>query len=223
MSTVLRPELPEPTARIALLPVHRGYPVPWFVCWLDENGDPVRTGEGEPDFRVLAPGAAARAHADSLCWICGGRLGRYRAFLAGAMCAVNRTSAEPPSHVDCAEWSVRACPFLTRPHMRRREAGLPEVEEVPGIMLTRNPGVAVVWITNRYTTFRDSDGGMLFRFGDPDRVLWFSEGREATRAEVEESINSGLPALVELAEKQGPIAVRFLERARTAATELLPR
>lgn len=222
MTDLLRPELPEPTARIERLPVHRGYPVPWFVAWLDNDGSPTGRGEGTPDFRVLAPRARMEAHRDSLCWICGGHLGAHRAFVAGPMCAVNRTSGEPPSHVDCAEWAVRACPFMVRPAMRRREAGLPDdVETLPGIALDRNPGVSLIWVTRRYRV-RPTDDGFLFDMGDPERVEFYAEGRPATRAEVEASLESGLPALRDLADLQGPRAVKMLDAYVERTRELLP-
>ena len=34
---------------------------------------------------------------------------------------MNRTSAEPPSHRDCAEFAVKACPFLTQRELTRRK------------------------------------------------------------------------------------------------------
>lgn len=218
----LRPELPPTTVRIEQLPVHRGYPVPWFVAWLNDAGDPVGRGHGTPDFRILYPGAVADAIRYRRCWICGGRLGQNTAFVVGPMCAVNRTSSEPPSHVDCAEWAARACPFLTRPKMTRREAGLPETEKPAGIMLERNPGVALVWVTRRYHAFGAITGGVLFNMGTPERVVFYAEGRLATRAEIEASIESGLPALRELAEQQGGYALRALDECVARARELLP-
>ena len=64
-----------------------GYPVPWFVDWID----------GKPDFRVMDGRKYDRAIKHDLCWLCGQTLGRFKVFTAGPMCAVNRTSGEPPS------------------------------------------------------------------------------------------------------------------------------
>lgn len=230
--SVLRPELQRPIPdRIAALPVHRGYPVPWFVEWIVyEDGHPVPApiGEGEPEFRIMsAQRFRQAARTLDLCWVCGGKLGAHKAFVIGPMCAVNRTSAEPPSHRECAEWSARNCPFLTRPHMRRRDAGLPEGVDhenpnTAGIMLTRNPGVAMVWVTRRPGYKRDPGGGLLFDIGDPDSVSWWCEGREATRAEVQHSIDTGLPALEEVAREDGLPALRELARFVKRAEALLP-
>lgn len=217
-----RPELPPMPARIAALPVERGYPVPWFVAWLYEDGEPAPIGSGAPDFRVLRPFAVADAYRDQRCWVCGGRLGVHRTFVVGPMCAINRTSAEPPSHEECASWSARACPFLARPHMVRRQNTLPsDAQPAPGLALDRNPGVTMLWTTRNYRPFRVDDS-VLFRLGDPERVAFLARGREATRAEVIESIESGIPALRRVAKKQGPHAEAALRALTAKAMLLLP-
>jgi hypothetical protein len=97
----IRPDLPTPLpSGVARLPRRRGYPVPWFVGWIG----------GEPEFRMADSEKLALAVRRSLCWVCGDPIVGLRAYLVGPMCAVNRTSAEPPSHVRCADWSARACP-----------------------------------------------------------------------------------------------------------------
>lgn len=220
---VLRPELPADLPnRMTKLPVDRGYPVPWFAAWLDEHGNPQPRGVGTPDFRVVYPGAVLYAHQFSRCWVCGGGLGRYRAFVIGPMCAVNRTSSEPPCHVDCADWSARACPFLVRPHMVRREAGMPEEAVEPsGTMLRRNPGVAMVWTTTQYK-LRAIPDEVLFWIGYPESVAFYTEGRPSTRDEVMHSITTGLPALRDLADAQGGRAPEQLEKMLVDALELVP-
>lgn len=221
--TDVRSELPPTPTRIALLPVHRGYPVPHFVAWTDGADPPTElpVGEGAPDFRILRAGAVARSHNDRRCWICGQPRGVWGAFVGGPMCAISRTSAEPPSHRECAEWAVRACPFLVRPHMKRREGGLPEDATMPGIGIMRNPGASFVWVTRIYFPFGDGKGGVLFRMGDPESVEWYAEGRPATRGEVEASVESGLPLLREVAEAQ-PGGVDQLDREVAAFERLLP-
>jgi hypothetical protein len=118
-----------------------------------------------------------------------------RAFTIGPMCAVNRTSSEPPSHLECSRFSARNCPFLTRPRMKRvGEENLPcGAVTAAGEMIKRNPGVALVWVTKRYEAFPDGKGGTLFDIGEPHAVEWYAQGREASRAEVLESIETGLP------------------------------
>src|SRR5215813_14608572 len=127
-------DIPMPD-RMRRLPISsEGYPVPWFVA----------SPKGKPDFRVVNTGAPGRAIRANLCWICGQTLGRFRAFVIGPMCAVNRVSSEPPSHRDCAEYAVKACPHLSHPAAKRNEKGLSEEmlsSFIGGHGLTHNPGV----------------------------------------------------------------------------------
>lgn len=206
------------TPRIAKLPVNEnGYRVPWFVCWID----------GKPDFRIIRPGGPVIAHRDGLCWICGEKMGAYKTFVIGPMCAINRVSAEPPMHKDCAIYSVKACPFMTRPDMRRRPVDENVgTQDAAGTMIERNPGVSLLWTTKRYEMFKVPPGhgqeGYLFEIGDPVGVEWYTEGRPSTREEVLTSIKSGYPLLEEMARKEGLSALDALERQTRDAMRLLP-
>jgi hypothetical protein len=218
-------ELPPLPARMTRLPRdHRGFPVPWFVQWY-KDGKPGDHGVGEPDFRVADTRKLARAIKHNLCWTCGDPLGRHRVFVIGPMCAINRTISEPPSHRECAEFSAKACPFLSRPRMRRNEKDL-DPQRVPpgGIGIARNPGAICLWETKDYSTFRAQFGhdGVLFRLGEPTRIDWWVSGRTATRAEVLESIDSGFPELERVARLEGPEAVAALNQYRARVMPLLP-
>lgn len=218
----LRPELPPLPAGLRHAPVYRGYPVPYFVAWY-EDGEEVPRGQGTPDFRVVATGAIEECWTRQCCWVCGKRINSSRvAFVAGPMCGVNRTSSEPPSHHECADFAAQACPFLARPHMRRREADMPENEGSAGIMIKRNPGVAMVWVTKKPGLRVAPDGGVLFQIGEPEAVRFWAHGREATRAEIDESVESGLPLLEEMAERDGPRAVTLLRSMESRFRALLP-
>jgi len=188
----LRAGLPPLPPKMRGLPIDkRGFPVPFFVAMVN----------GEPDHRVVEPRALQTCVRQNRCWICGNTLGAYKAFVLGPMCAINRISAEPPCHLECAQYAATACPFLTRPHAKRREAGMPEERSAPGgIMLTRNPGVCLVWVTKSFRPMR-AQGGIVFQIGDADSMHWYAEGRAAVREEIEESISGGLPHLVEMAHK----------------------
>ena len=185
--------------------------MPWFVAWV---GD-------QPDFRCVAVGKLEEAVRRSLCWVCGQPLGRFKSFVTGPLCAVNGISAEPPSHRECAEYSAKTCPFLTKPRMRRNEKDLPDTAHPVGSMIDRNPGVALVWTTSTFRLMRVAEGA-LFRVGPPNAVQWFAEGREATRSEVLTSIESGLPYLRAEADREGPEACRALERLAAQAITLAP-
>lgn len=209
----LRPELENLPARMQHLSIDkRGYVVPWFVAWID----------GEPEFRAMDPVKWKTAVQYRICWVCGGKLGNYMTFVAGPMCGINRTSAEPPAHLECAEWSARNCPFLNNPEQVRRHDDRIDLTKSPGFALQRNPGVTMLWTTKTYSVFQDHQGKPLLTFGEPESVKWYAHGREATRAEVDESIATGLPALTALArsEKDG---MKFLNEAIERFEKFLPQ
>ena len=207
------PDLP---AKMRQLPIDaRGFPVPWFVAWID----------GEPHFPIADGYKLHVAVRDRRCWVCGGELGRVMAFVIGPMCAVNRVSSEPPSHPECARFSARNCPFLTKPNMKRVGEHLHPhgVEELGGTMIKRNPGVTLVWLTMRYYPWEAGEDKVLFDIGAPHSVEWYAHGRAATRDEVLASIDSGLPLLeAAAASDPQPTAIEDLRRMHTAALGLVP-
>lgn len=206
-------ELPALPSRMGRLPRDKhGRPVPWFVAWID----------GQPDFRIIGEGKLIEAIRFKSCWLCGGQLGANVAFVLGPMCGITRTSPEPPSHRDCADYAARACPFLATPNMRRRDTGIPnEAREPDGIMIRRNPGVALVWVSRNW---RKQHGLALWHVGDPIETRWYAEGRSATRDEVLASIDTGLPLLRAEAENdpRPAAALAELNRQHTRALELIP-
>lgn len=213
------PAIPE---RLKKLPVDaRGYPVPWFVAEID----------GKFDFRVMDGAKLYEAIAARLCWVCGEKLGVSLAFTIGPMCALNRTIAEPPSHRECAEFAIKACPFLNQTELKRNEAGMDTLVAEKGCKLSENglkrqPGAICLWMTRTYRPFYavpgDKNSELLFNIGKPDQVFWFCEGREATRAEVLTSIETGLPILRELAESEGYRAMNEFERRIKEVMKILP-
>ena len=208
----MKRQLPEMPPGIAALDVDdRGWPVPWFVSWT--------LGARGPDFRVVTRDKVVTALRFRLCWCCGQKLGTEVVFVVGPMCGVNRISSEPPSCHDCAGWAVRACPFLLNPNMRRMpsEDGDREV----GVMVKRNPGVNLLWETGQWEAFR-VEGGVLIDPGDPLNVAWIREGRNATRAEVDDSIAGGIGQLRELAAEDGPEALAELARRERELDRLKP-
>jgi hypothetical protein len=214
--THLREGLPPVPLRMRGLPLdERGYPVPYFVEWID----------GKPDFRVTSQVKRVDCWRFKKCWLCGKPLGRFMSAVIGPMCVITRTSSEPFSHRDCCEFAVKACPFLSIPSAKRREACLPENDHCPGDPILRNPGVAAIYATENPFPFGTGDGNFLFNVGDPLGVTWWAEGRLATREEVLYSIETGLPALEEACEKEdGPerqAAARADLAARVKAIEAL--
>ena len=210
--------------RIKSLPISdKGYPVPWFVQWLDASGKACAHGEGQPDFRVVDANKFVQClRGQPRCWICGETLGRHRVFVIGPMCSINRVISEPPSHRECAEYSAKACPFLSRPRMKRNEKDLPPGGMTPGIHIDRNPGVMCLWETKTYKPFAAGQG-VLIRLGDPIRTDWWAEGRLATRDEVMAAIDTGYPLLEKVARDEGSDAVDELTaRRRFVVQRLVP-
>lgn len=177
--------MPERIARLPLDP--KGFPIPWFAA----------TVNGVRDVRVADRNKVVEAIKKHRCWICGEPLGKFLAFVIGPMCAVTRTSSEPPSHLDCATFAAINCPFLSRPLAKRRDEGLEGCTYAAGNGIKRNPGAAAVWVSKSYKTFRPPGGGMLIEIGEPLAIEWYANGRSATKDEVRESITSGMPYLTE--------------------------
>lgn len=193
----LRSDLPPIPSRIAALPVSpKGYPTPWFVETMPD---------GTRDFRIMSAGRRVLAVRKKLCWVCGEPVGRHMTFVAGPMCGINRTTAEPPCHMGCAVWSAMACPFMVLPAAKYRLANLPEDARTNEGALTGNPGVAMLWTCQDYTTFRTPGGDWLITMGEPDHVHWFCEGRRATRDEVVASIDARIHFLEDVAREHGEL------------------
>lgn len=207
-------------ARVAALPRNPvGYPIPWFVAV---------QSDGSRDFRIASLDRMAEAVNRQLCWVCGQPLGSYVAFTLGPMCAVNRVSAEPPCHRDCALYSAMVCPFLSNPAMRRREIRDPQDPLIApaGHAILRNPGVALVWVTRSYQAFQSPAGGQgwLFQIGEPTETQWFAAGQRATRAQVAEAMDAGMPALAEACQLDDDpeSSLRMLNDDYQRALALLP-
>lgn len=206
----LRPGLPSLPDRMRHLPVSpRGYPVPFFVAAVD----------GAWDFRVADPAKWQLCTRQGLCWICGQPLGVFRTFVLGPMAALNRISGEPPSHLDCAEFAARACPFLLLPKARRRDVDGPTMAPA-GHLLPQNPGVCALWSSK---TSRPLSGRALglFDVGDPTTVRWYSQGRDATREEVSDALDAVLQRVLDM--NPAPDEWDELLRRHLNLAPLLPR
>ena len=182
----------------------------------------------------MDPHKLIRCIKEKLCWVCGKQLYSELVFVIGPMCAINRVNSEPPTHRECALYSARNCPFLSRPHMVRRTDGLPEELNSAGIAIERNPGAMCLWFCRRYKVIqvraddRGTKPGLLFELGSPQRVQWYANGRPATRAEVLESIETGLPLLYAANEREHTQAerdsgLRQIDQRFAELKKLLPK
>jgi hypothetical protein len=192
-----------------------GYPVPYFVPFV----------EGKPEFRAMDPEKFAHAVRGRKCWLCGQPLGKFMTFPIGPMCAITRTTAEPPSHLECCEYAVKVCPFLSQPRMKRNEKDLPENMGSAGVAILRNPGVIVLWTTKSYKMFsaaHEGGGkGYLFKVGDPEHIESYALGRKATQSELAYSIATGYPLLQAQARLDGPEGEEELEHYYARGLQVL--
>jgi hypothetical protein len=205
----------EEHSRIAKLPHDkRGFPVPWFVAW---DGD-------TPLFPVMDPAKFTQAIRQDKCWVCGEKLGKYKCFVIGPMCCINQITSEPPCHKDCAEFSAKYCPFLTQPKMRRvtTHDGYLDVPvaKPAGVMLAHNPGVTALWTATSYTVNR-APGGYLIGLGPFAQLEFWTRGRLATRQEVGDALEKGLPLLRNAAKLDGPKGQAECERAISGFLDML--
>lgn len=213
----LRGDLPELPKKMRHLPLdHRGFPTPWFVATLED---------GTRDFRIASTAKRVEAVKKKLCWVCGDRLGRFKSFVIGPMCAVSRTTSEPPCHLECAIFSATACPFLSKPRMKRNDKDFDDigVQPAPGYMIERNPGCVCVWTTLSYKPFKVAKDDWLITMGDPVDTRWYAEGHMASREQVLASVDSGYPILLDEARKEGPESIIELAAHRAKFEKLLPR
>lgn len=199
-----------PVSMRALPLDHRGFPVPFFVAYVN----------GAPDFRVMDPDAITRCVRDSLCWICGAKLGQDKTFVCGPVSSLNRRSAEPPAHHSCAVFAAKVCPFLAMPKVKRREANLPTAtQELPGVMLKHNPGITCLWTVRRYT-IDHTPTGPLFDMGKPVRVSWYANAQPATRDEIMQALDVAAGRLADLAMPDEIPRIAFmLTRAKRVVME----
>jgi hypothetical protein len=177
----LRKSLPPLPERMQDLPISAsGYPIPYFVKWFD----------GVPDFRILDPEKIIDCVENRKCWCCGKDMDTI-AFVAGPGMVINFSSAEPPSHPECAEFAVKACPFMRYPKAQRRETDMPEAstDYAPGALLVDNPGVSVVFHTTGYQIIQADESGFALQAFPPSKVDWYSEGKLMTREEARKALH----------------------------------
>lgn len=128
------------------------------------------------------------------CRLCGGRLGRYKAFVLQPIGAVNRVSPTAPAHIECAKYVAQ---------------------------IECSPGVSLVW-TTRDASMICSRDKLHFQLGEPEQTFWYAESRCASRDEVRASLEEALPELYRLAHAEGEAAVLKLDTMVARAVRYLP-
>lgn len=188
-----REGLPRVPEKMQALPVdERGYPVPWFVDWV----------EGKPDHRLMDAKKIPDAIRFDRCWICGEAMGKYRSFCMGPMGLITLTQTEPPSHLDCLRFAVKACPHLTSPSAKHRDTGIEEAVTPVGTVQV-NPGTWCLATTREVRIHRYViEERYLFRIGPIDSAEWYRKGKPATRADVDAGFDYALGILRSIAKEE---------------------
>lgn len=212
MNAHYRPALPPLPAYMRDLPLsEQGYPIPYFVGM----------DNGRPNFQLADTRKWLNCTEQGRCWICGKTLGAFKVFAIGPMAAINRISAEPPSHLDCAEYAVAACPFLLHPKAKRRalDETLPLVMP-PGVHTEHNPGVMLLW-TTKSSTFNSRARPSIIHLGEPTTVRWYSEGKAANRLQATAAMDDARERLSEMCANNAQL--KHLADATERLRKHLPR
>lgn len=209
----LRPGLPALPPRMKTLPVSpKGYPVPFFVAKIN----------GEWDFQVADPAKREICVDHGLCWVCGQPMGVFKTFVLGPMAAMNGISAEPPSHLECAEFSVAGCPFLALPKARRGSTDADkEMMPAGGVMMLHNPGVMALWTSKKPLRPVSNAHDVLLKVGEPTVVRWFASGQPALREVVLAGIDAALDRLRAMCRTERELA--HLDQLRAGVMQYVPR
>ncbi len=91
--------------------------------------------------------------------------------------------------------------------------------------LPGNPGAVCIWITLDYYPYRVPGGSptdWLITVGDPIEVIWYAEGKPATRQQILDSFDQRLPLLQDIAKAQSVEAEQELARQVSKTMALLP-
>lgn len=198
-TNVRPPPPPEPPAvlpdRMKQLPVSRslGLPIPWYADIVD----------GEPEL-IHALARVGSAIDKQTCWICGQKLGQFIAFTMYPLITIEWAwnVRYPPAHKECAIYCARVplSPLL--------------------------PPVALVWICKGYKvrhSVAEFVGTSITITPDPlIEGYWYTQGRTATRIEIEAEIAARVLSLQEFASNIGPAALAGLSGAVDLAQALLP-
>lgn len=94
-------------------------PIPFTIYWGEYPN-------GRPDFKHIDPERVRKCLDSRLCGICGAPYGRNSeiAYIGGHESQITDATCffiDPPMHVECALFSVRACPFIVRRKQRSAE------------------------------------------------------------------------------------------------------
>lgn len=114
-------------ARLRDRPLYGDLPVGFYFEWVDEDGALCcvsRKPEVKPDFRVICPMRWGQCVLKRLCPLCGKPLDYWAWIIGQVPESDTMTYVDPAMHEDCWRYALQVCPFLSKPHDKRR-VGMP--------------------------------------------------------------------------------------------------
>jgi hypothetical protein len=136
----------------------RGYPIPYFVTWIDDK----------PDFRLLSLSRQRECVDKGLCDVCGKKLFKESYyFITGPVGLQNRIQSHTPMHKECAEFTLIACPHIFLEKAERRQTGdiYHKASEKNPVGIMEKPDALFLIRSKSYKTFREPGyDGFLTRF-----------------------------------------------------------
>lgn len=140
----LKLDIPKELSHLKVDP--RGYPIPFFVSYID----------GKPEFRFMNFDRVLMIIHKKLCHICGKKLPKdYCYFIAGPMGLKNGISSDAGMHRICAEFSLKACPhlFLQNADYRKNDELSKKLHAAahPSVMTTK-PDMLYLVKTSKFKT-----------------------------------------------------------------------
>lgn len=89
-------------ALMAHLPIHNGFPVPYFTAYVN----------GQPDPRVADARKARTCARRRICWVCGLPLPAVVTFIGGPLSCCSHVFTDGPMHEECSTFALQVCPYL---------------------------------------------------------------------------------------------------------------
>lgn len=130
---------------------HKRMPVPYFVAYVGQD----------PDFRLHDAKKQHACLSHRKCAICGKPLPAEAFLISGPLGLKNRVSSDTWMHQACAQFSLDNCPYLSRQHTDRREAGLLSHTLQADYHAPNKPAEVYLIRTDKYQVLRTSQGPLI--------------------------------------------------------------
>jgi hypothetical protein len=157
--------VPMPPRIAALRRDSRGYPI---AATVDVTRLPI-------DFTITDPVIWMRFVQTRLCGVCGVPLGAHKAFVGGPLSMANRVFYDLPMHRECAEYSLRVCPYLAAPRFAHRRK-VPDGVHVIAVASDTRPNEFGLAIARNYHLVEVNGDVVLRAHRWEAPIEWWSRG-----------------------------------------------